>query len=302
MFDLGDSIYAFLETFNEVWLENKRKEFKMNPLHNSKRNLIWVYDGYFDYNPVYEFDLRTKEKIPVATIPKKKLEKYNLKRFCIEYYNRSNFYNTDNELYEWLGLNEMERSGKPTIKPMTYNVKMLVNVYLNNLNDYFIGSLTSKGGIIYRIKEFKDVLNEEIKKYLITIDTKPNELKYIIHDIKSIFINCLDNKYGQFVESHSRPNHSKLMLDFDLNRTELVAMIYLLFKSGFLKDTKENRDFCIEYFTFKMKNIPNNFSSDTNFTNLMGEIKKEKSGDKYVSLDEVMTDLQDVIFKIKSSR
>jgi hypothetical protein len=81
-----------------------------------------------------------------------------------------------------------------------------------------------------------------------------------------------------------------------------VALIYILFKSGFLKDTKENRDFCIEYFTFKMKNKPNNFSSDTNFTNLLGEIKKEKSGDKYVTLDEVMTDLHDAILTIKSSK
>jgi hypothetical protein len=299
MFDLRESIRKFLEIFNEVWLENKQKEFGKNPLRNSKRNLIWVYDGFFDVETVYAFDPRTKKNVAIGTTPIRKHELFDLKRYCLDYYNVSKFHNAEDEIYEWLGFNELEKSGKLRIKPMSPNVKILVNGYLNNLNDYFEASLTSAGGIIFRINEFKILLNEEIGIYLIAIETKSTELKNIVKSLNSIFIRCLDNKYAQYVESHSRPNNSKLTLDFDLNRTELVALIYLLFKSDFLKDTKENRDFCIEHFTFDMNQMQNLFTTNSNFNNLLGKIKKEKKGKNYHNLDDVMTKLLDTIFYIK---
>jgi hypothetical protein len=45
--------------------------------------------------------------------------------------------------------------------------------------------------------------------------------------------------------------------------------------------------------------MQNLFTTNSNFNNLLGKIKKEKKGKNYHNLDDVMTKLLDTIFYIK---
>jgi hypothetical protein len=301
-FNIEDYISLFLTSINEQWISIKRKEFEANPFYNGESEQLTIVDPYYDYEPVIEFDSKSRKNIKTETKYLPRTEVYDFKRYCLEYYNRGNYSNDDQSNYAWIGYCELEKLGESTLKPIFPNLKMLISVKLiDDLSHYFDSSIHSKAGMIKSIREFNLIFQQESKRIQKQDESKSKVISSLLVGLELVLNNLLIAKYGKNLEALDRPFHSDYTLDFEIDRTELAALIFLLMKSGLMKESKENLEFCLQHITFKKKNEQHLFTTHTNFTNVLGEIKQGKLGKKYHKLEAVMDLIQEAILEIKNT-
>ncbi len=301
-FNIEEYISLFLSTVNERWICFKRKEFESNPFYEVKTDQITIIDINYDYEPIFEFDSRTGKKIIVDTKHLPRTEVYDFKRYCTEYNNRGDYSNEDQNTYAWIGYCELEKSGKSIVRPILPNLKMMISRNLiDDISDYFNASIHSKTGIIKTIREFILIFEQESKRIQQHDQSELKVISSLLVGLNEVLNKVLISRYEMKLEAMERPFHSDYTLDFEIDRTELAALIFLLMKSGLMKESKENIEFCFEHITFKKKNEQHLFTRYTNFTNVLGEIKQGKSGNKYHKLEAVMDLIQEAILEIKNT-
>lgn len=291
-------IREFLESINEDWIRRKEKEFKRCPFYNLETNIIEI-PNQFLYEPIYGFD-KDGIKLPISMEQIPREMKYDFKNYCLDYYNEACDFSTPDDFdYQLIGFCEMEKTGKDKPRILSPNLKMIITLdFIPFFRRYFEASKSSKLGIIRAIEEFKSILIQE-KNSIVSNSTKKTPIRIeVLDSIPDIISVKLDEIYFLDKEAHTQPMYSKLTLDFDLDRTELTMLIYVLIKCGFIGEKPENIEACFEYFTFKKKKQYHIFSSKTNLTNLLGQIKK---GDHNQNLDDFVTFIQEKLFEIKST-
>lgn len=300
-FNIEEYISLFLSTVNERWISKKRKEFESNPFYEGETDQITIIDSNYNYEPILEFDSKSGKKIIVDTNHLQRTEVYDFKRYCTEYNNLGDYSNEDQNTYAWIGYCELEKLGKPILKPILPNLQMMISRNLiDDISDYFDASIHSKTGIIKTIREFILIFEQESKRIQQHDQSELKVISSLLVGLNEVLIKVLISKYEMKLEALKRPFHSDFTLNFEIDRTELAALIFLLMKSGLMKESKENLEFCFEHITFKKKNEHHLFTTYTNFTNVLGEIKQGKSGDKYHKLEAVMDLIQEAILEIKN--
>ena len=301
-FNIEDHISNFLSSINEQWISHKRKEFQANPFFDGATDQITIIDPDYDYEQIFQFDAKSRKKIIGGTKHLKRTEVYDFKRYCLEYYNRGDYSNEDQSTYAWIGYCELEKLGKSTLKPIWPNLKMLISQNLiDDLSEYFNTSIQSKTGMIKTIREFVLVFEKEMKDLQQQDESELKLVSKLLVGLDQVLDNLLITKYQKKLEALKRPFHSKFTLDFEIDRTELAALIFLLVKSGLIKETKENLEFLFEHITFKKKNEQQQFTTYSNFSNVLGEIKQGRSGKKYHKLEVIMVLIQEAIWEIKNT-
>lgn len=301
-FNIENHISLFLTSINERWISHKRKEFKANPFYNGVTDQVTIIDPDYDYEPIFEFEAKSRKNIIGNTkhLPRKEI--YDFRRYCLEYYNRGDCSNEDQSTYAWIGYCELEKLEKSTLKPIWPNLKMLISRNLiDDLSEYFNTSIQSKTGIIKTIREFVLIFEQGVKRLQQQDESKFKLAKSLWVGLDQVLDTLLITKYGKKLEALKRPFHSDFTLDFEIDRTELAALIFLLMKSGIMKESKGNLEFCFEHITFKKKNVQQFFTTYTNFSNVLGEIKQGKLGDKYHKLEAVMDLIQEAVLEIKNT-
>lgn len=299
---IEDQISRFLTSIDEGWISVKRKEFETNPFYNSATDQVIIVDSDYSYEPTFKFEAKSRKSVIGGTKYVPRTEVYDFRRYCLEYYNCGDYSNEDQSTYAWIGYCELEKLKKLKLKPVLPNLKMLISRDLiEDLSDYFNSSIHSKTGIIKTIREFVLIFGEEVKRLTEKDTSESKQISRLFDGLSQVVDSLLIAKYGKRLEALTRPFHSKYTLDFNIDRTELAALVFLLMQSGLLKESKENLEFCFEHFTFNKKKEQHLFSSNTNFTNVLGEIKQGKQGGKYHKLEAVMDLIQEAVLAIKNN-
>ncbi len=300
-FKIENRISSFLTSIDDRWISLKRKEFEANPFYDSSTEQLIIVDSTYDYEPIFEYEAESRKSVISGTKYVTRREVFDFQRYCIEYYNRGDYSSEEQSTYAWIGYCELEKSGKSTQRLILPNLMMLImRLLIEDLSEYFNTSIHSKVGLIRAIRELVLVFDQEVKRLQRLDESDKKVISGILTQLSPTLEVFLTKKYGAQLSALSRPFHSKYTLDFDIDRTELAAVIYLLIQSGLLSDSKENLEFCFEHLTFKKKNEKQHFTTMTNFTNVLGEIKKGKSGAKYHKLETVIVAIQDAIIQIKN--
>jgi hypothetical protein len=301
-FKIENQISHFLTTIDEGWISLKRKEFEANPFYDGATNKIIIFDADYNYEPIFEYDSEFRKSVIGGTKHLPRTEVYDFKRYCIEYNNRGDYSSEDQFTYAWIGYCELEKLKTLKLKPILPNLRTLISRDLiEDLSDYFNASIHSKTGIIKTIREFVLIFGEEVKRLMEKDTSELKQISGLFDGLSQVLDSLLITKYGKLLEALTRPFHSKYTLDFNIDRTELAALVFLLMQSGLLKESKENLEFCFEHFTFNKKKEQHLFSSNSNFTNILGEIKQGKQGNKYHKLEAVMDLIQEAVLVIKNT-
>ncbi len=299
---IEDQISRFLTSIDEGWISVKRKEFETNPFYDGATDQVIIVDSDYSYEPTFESEAKSRKNVIGGTKYVTRREVYDFRRYCLEYYNRGDYSNEDQSTYAWIGYCELEKLAKSTLNPILPNLKILISsILLEDLSGYFEASFHSKAGMIKMVREFVLIFEQDVKRLQLLDESKKKIKSGILAGLSPILEVLLTKKYGAQLSALSRPFHSKYTLDFEVDRTESAALIYLLMQSGLLSNTKENLEFCFEHTTFKKKKEKHHFTTMTNFTNVLGEIKQGKSGDKYHKLEAVMDLIQEAILEIKNT-